>query len=91
MSDGEGDYGPSENCKVQALRPLFVTATEFDTEECCDDLTVAGARYAGSNGPQGLSVDAGAELVWTSDGSEYRSGFKVCAEAGSVWHSMVAA
>ena len=81
MSDGEGDYGPSENCKVQALRPLVATATEFETESGYDKLTVAGTEYHGYDAPQGLPVDAGAELVWTSDDSEFRSGFTVCAAA----------
>ena len=85
VSDGGGDYGPSENCKVQALRPFAATATEFDTEAGYDILTVAGTEYYGSEGPQGLPVDAGAELVWTSDDSEFGSGFKVCAvEPGSM-------
>ena len=91
MSDGEWHYGPNENCNIKALRPLVVSATEFATEEGVDILTVAGTQYHGSDGPQGQPVAAGAELVWTSDDREFRSGFKVCAEPGSVWHSISAA
>ena len=79
MSDGGADYGDNENCEIKALRPLVATATEFHTEAGYDILTVAGTEYDGSDGPQGLPLDAGAELVWTSDNSEFRSGFKVCA------------
>ena len=78
MTDGDGDYGNSEECRIKALRPLVATATEFDTEENYDFLTVAGTQYSGSDGPQGLPVDAGAELVWKSDGSVCKAGFKVC-------------
>ena len=89
VSDGEGDYGSNENCNIKVLRPLVVTATDFHTEAGYDILTVAGTQYYGSDGPQGLPLDAGAELVWTSDDSEFRSGFKVCAaEPGSVGRSM---
>ena len=84
LSDGEGDYGNVESCTIKALRPLILTATEFDTESSHDTLTIAGTAYSGSDGPQGLPVDGGAELAWSSDGSVVRAGFKVCAsEPGS--------
>ena len=83
VSDGAWDHGVHEYCKVQALRPLAATATEFDTEENYDFLTVAGTQYHGSEGPQGLPLDAGAELVWTTDGTEVRPGFTVCANETS--------
>ena len=85
VTDGEGDYGNNENCEVQALRPLVATATEFNTESGYDQLTVAGTAYDGTTGPQGVALDAGAEMVFTSDGSQTGSGYKVCAaETGSV-------
>ena len=83
MSDGTWDHEVYEYCKVKALRPLAATATEFDTEENYDFLTVAGTQYHGSEGPQGLPLDAGAELVWTTDGTEVRPGFTVCANETS--------
>ena len=79
VSDGTWSYGVSEYCKVKALRPLVATATEFETEEGYDFFAVGGTQYHGSEGPQGVLVDAGAKLVWTSDGAEVRPGFTVCA------------
>ena len=83
MSDGEGDYGNDEHCTIKTLRPLFVTATEFNTEFGYDYLTIAGKRYHGSEGPQELVLVPGDELVWTSDLSTVSTGFKVCAAEAS--------
>ena len=84
MTDGEGDYGNSENCRIKTLRPLAAHSTEFVTESCCDHLTIAGNQHGGEYGPQALPLDEGTELVWYSDGSVTDRGFKVCAsEKGS--------
>merc|ERR1712100_332913 len=77
-SDGYGDYGNNEHCTIKALRYFSITATEFDTESGCDHLTIGGSRYSGSQGPRGLPLAQGTELVWSSDHSVTGYGFKVC-------------
>ena len=84
MTEGKGLYGDNEACMIKTLRALAVTATEFETEECCDHLTIAGTPYNGGSGPQALPLDQGTELVWTSDASVTFGGFTLCAnETGS--------
>ena len=84
VTEGKGVYGNNEACIIKTLRTLAVTATEFETESCCDHLTIAGTPYNGGSGPQALPLDQGTELVWTSDGSVISDGFTVCAnETGS--------
>ena len=78
------DYGNDEHCTIMALRPLGITVTEFDTESGHDHLTIGGTQYSGSQGPQGLWIAPGTQLVWTSDASGTKAGFKLCAlESGS--------
>ena len=84
VSDGYGNYGNNEHCTIMALRSLVATATEFDTESCCDFLTIGGTQYSGFQGPRGLPLAQGTVLVWTSDASDTKAGFKLCAvESGS--------
>ena len=83
VSDGAWSYANNEECEIKALRPLLATATEFATEENYDYFTVAGKEYHGSEGPQGLPVDSGAEVVWRSDSSNVAPGFMVCASETS--------
>ena len=58
---------------------MDATAEEFDTEMDFDYLTIGDTGYTGQEGPLALSLGEGAALVWSTDGSEFRSGFKVCA------------
>ena len=80
VTDGEGQYGRGENCRVKALRSLSLTTTQYSVELGCDYLTVGGVRFSDSgNGPQGMKLPAGSELVWRTDGSAVSDGFTVCA------------
>ena len=81
MSDGEGRYGNSETCTVKALRPLVLTTEQYAVESGYDYLSVNGRAFGGNSGPEGMKLDAGAQLVWRSDGSRAYDGFKVCASA----------
>ena len=50
-----------------------------------DNLKVNGAAYCGDNpsyGPQGVTPTAGSELIWHTDRSGGRGGFKICASWG---------
>ena len=84
VTDGGGEYGNDENCKIKTLRPLVANATEFATEPGYDFLTIGGTAYHGDDGPPALPLDGGTEVVWKSDQSNVRLGFTVCAaETGS--------
>jgi hypothetical protein len=63
---------------VRAEVALLVRAALFDTESCCDFVTVGG-RLSGSNG-SGVAVSVGETLWWPSDGSITRGGFMLCVE-----------
>ena len=43
-TDGAGSYGNGEECTVRVTQASVLTATEFDTESCCDRVTIAGSR-----------------------------------------------
>jgi len=83
VTDGEGQYGRGENCRVKALRPLSLTTTQYSVAGD-DYLTVGGVRFNSGYGPQGMKLSAGSELVWTTDGSFVRDGFTVCASAATI-------
>ena len=69
MTDGEGQYGSDENCRVVALRPLVVSTTQYAVEMGFDFLTVGSTEFKGGSGPEGVKLDTGAALVWFSDAS----------------------
>ena len=77
MTDGEGNYGNNEYCRVQALQPLMVNFVEYGIESCCDSLTVMGSKY--SSRPAGsVSVPQNGVVIWSTDGSTTSYGFKIC-------------
>ena len=84
MSDGEGEYGGEESCRVVALRPLVVSTAQYEVEVGFDFLTVGGTEFKGDSGPQEVNLDTGAEVVWSSDGSVFGEGWKVCASSVDV-------
>ena len=68
-----------ESCQVAFAQPVLLQVHLFDTESCCDKLTVdsstGGTVYSGTDGPDGVEASA---LSWSSDGSVVGVGFKVC-------------
>ena len=84
VTDGEGQYGRGENCRVKALRPLSLTTTQYSVEGEYDYLTVGGVHFDNGYGPQGMKLPAGSELVWKTDGSFVYDGFTVCASAATI-------
>jgi hypothetical protein len=76
---GVGDHGNDVLCTVRAEEAVLVRATVFDTESCCDFVTIAGKRYSGSSWPDAL-LSKGATLMWHRNGSVMRGGFMICAE-----------
>ena len=84
VTDGEGQYGNRENCRVKALRPLSLTTAQYSVESSYDYLTVGGVKFNSGYGPEGMKLPAGSELVWRTDGSSVRAGFTVCASAATI-------
>ena len=80
VTDGVGAYGNNERCTVMARRDLFVTATEYTVESCCDYITIGSTIFRGSgNGPNALYMLNGATFSWSADWSVVYGGFTLCA------------
>ena len=79
-TDGAGEHGNNEECTIHVNQAGYLTATEFDTESCCDYVTIGGTRYQGYNvGPYGVAVSAGSAFNF-SGGAMARSPTVRCAE-----------
>jgi hypothetical protein len=72
------DYGNNEQCTFTMGEDGALNVISFETESNYDELTVGGIQYDGTNGPQGISVSAGEEITWSSDGGITRAGFEIC-------------
>ena len=85
VTDGPSTYGNNERCTIVAERDLYVSATEFATESCCDYLAVGSlnSRYQGADGPYSVHMAAGTTMYWHSDNSITGQGFTVCAAAAA--------
>jgi hypothetical protein len=81
FSDGSGDgqnYGVNEQCDVVATRPTQLHVVEFDTETCCDYLTIDDLGYTAD--VDGIFVETGTVIQWKSDGSVTGPGFTICGQ-----------
>ena len=77
-TDGAGEHGNNEACTIRANTAGTLTATQFDTEVGWDYVTIAGTRYQGSTGPNGVPVAAGSNFTWHSDQSVTNAGWTIC-------------
>ena len=81
LESSESRYGNNERCSLRLSSPGTLVASQFNTESCCDRLTVRdGASeeiFRGSTGPDNLVV-TDATISWRSDGSIVRPGFRIC-------------
>jgi len=74
-------YGNYNLCSIKVLgvgaeEKLY--SIEFNTEKVYDKLTIGEVDYSGTEGPNGVAVSTGANMTWSSDGSESLTGFQVC-------------
>eukprot|EP01052_Picozoa_sp_SAG31_P017037 SAG31_NODE_1150_length_9648_cov_37.362656_7_plen_413_part_00 len=70
-----GGYGNSEHCDIQAASSFTLgDCLSFNTESCCDKVTIRGVGYSGTRCPRGASLDAGQVFSWRSDSSVTRTG-----------------
>ena len=77
-TDGVGKHGNGEDCTIRVTEAGTLTATQFDTESCCDHVNISGTLYRGSTGPDGVAVAAGSTFTWLSDHSVTRAGWTIC-------------
>ena len=73
VARGDYQYGSNERCSIRPLKHGYITATQFDTESCCDKLTINGYKvFKGSAGPWNEYVDQFSTIDWRSDVSVQR-------------------
>ena len=79
-------YSDNQDCVIKQSAPFPLDVPSFDVEHlpsfynpCLwDFLKVNGVKYCATEGPQGVTPAAGSELVWHTDSSVTRTGFKIC-------------
>tara|TARA_B100000795_G_scaffold206087_1_gene159610 strand:+ start:137 stop:532 length:396 start_codon:yes stop_codon:yes gene_type:complete len=77
------EYSDKQDCVIKQNTPFQLDVRSFDVEYhyLCgwDFLKVNGVNYCGNDqGPHGVTPAAGSELVWRTDWSVTRAGFKIC-------------
>ena len=80
-------YDSNEVCQITVTSSQVLGACPiFDTEASWDHLTIQGADYDGDDCPQGILLDAGSVIEWTSDWSSNGDGWEICIEPGGGGH-----
>jgi hypothetical protein len=74
-------YHDGETCEIHLSGPGSLSSTSFDTESCCDHLTIGHTTYDGDSGPEGVIATAQTAISWRTDGSVTHGGWEVCASA----------
>ena len=79
-------YNHGEACVITAVASGFVSAPQFETEQCCDKLTfgantsaLSELDWSGIEGPVNVPVVAGDTFRWSTDRSfRTNSGWSFC-------------
>ena len=71
-------YGRLQSCTIKVQNAGVLSSVGFNTESGYDILTIGGTVYQGTNGPSNVAVSVNDVFTWSSDGSNQKSGFKVC-------------
>jgi len=83
VTDGDGNYGPLEKCRVRAVHPLVVSAVQYDVEERQDYVTVKGVAYRDPiRPPRNIDMKVDDYIHWESDVTDVArkfEGFTLCA------------
>jgi hypothetical protein len=84
ITDGPGNYGNNERCTIEVLRDvdLFLPpGDEFGIEGGFDGFDQINGPFDAdrSSEIEGVTVQAGSTIVWSTDGSVERAGFTLCA------------
>ena len=77
------DYNERDACTITITGTASLSATSFETESCCDYLTISpnAHQYGGDYGPSGVHVSSGTTVEWHADSSATRSGWELCLSA----------
>lgn len=76
-------YGNNQVCWIRASTDVTLQVDKFDTENYWDWFYVDGTYYSGQSGPQGRGAKANGWMVWYSDYSVTRPGWKVCSSTAA--------
>ena len=73
-------YHASDTCTLTVLGPAAQVSSVgvFETESCCDYLTIGTSKYSGASGPKGVAVQPGDKISWVANGGTEGKGFKIC-------------
>jgi hypothetical protein len=79
---GGSTYGHNKECTITNPPAVPISVEAFAVEGaykgvCYDFLTVNGARYCGTEGPEGIVPD-GSPIEWQADETETEAGWKIC-------------
>ena len=61
VTEGRGYHGNRERCTIRALVDLYATATEFQTESCCDRVTISRSQIHRRAASHFQQADVGAD------------------------------
>jgi len=78
-----GSYGNNQVCWIRASADFTLHVDTFDTETYWDWFYVDGTYYSGQSGPAGRSAKANGWMVWYSDYSATRPGWKICSSTSA--------
>lgn len=81
VSEGSGTYENNAQCLIRTQQALIINAAAFNTESCCDHLSVEGRQYSGTIGPENVRLTEGVTISWSSDASVTSTGWTICATA----------
>ena len=79
---GEPNYENDQKCTITNPPAVPISVETFAVEgaykgKCYDFLTVNGARYCGTEGPEGIVPD-GSPIEWISDKGGTEADWKLC-------------
>jgi len=84
ITDGADRYANLETCTITVMDQGNLQVVEWDIEShySCnwDSFSVGGQKFCGANSPEGLSVQAGDVISWSSDYSVAGEGWEICLE-----------
>jgi len=72
------NYLSSDMCAVTVLKAGTIHVQHFDTQKDRDVFTVQGTAYSGFQGPEGITVQVGDGIKWSTDSGVTDSGWRIC-------------
>ena len=80
--NGTSNYEDLKACTITNPPAVPISVETFAVEgaykgRCYDSLTVNGANYCGTEGPEGIVPD-GSPIEWISDKRDTEAGWKIC-------------